>query len=182
MKEALARAVGNPVGLGEAASHDSSPVDRLHALAWALRDGGELMELGAALILLDLANVRSVREAHRAADLLALMLVSRKHLRVRPKQARRLAIQALREAIAAACPSCHGTGETPAESAQAVEGAVPMRVCQRCRGVGVRRWTDAERRDAGIGRQQERVFDEAGSILSSAVPGLMYRYRRVFLA
>lgn len=181
-REALARALTGTVGLGESPSHDAAPVDRLHAVGAAQR-ASQLAVLGFELVRLKNSNVA---EAYGPCkDGLADFLMERcDNLNIKRPQAEIIAAQVVMEFVIDYCHACGGRGETPDTSrSDGRDGAVPMKACGVCGGVGVRRYTDDERAQAiGDARKLQRAFSEAHAILAGAVREALWNYRRLFRA
>lgn len=125
MKEILARAV-NASSLEWEETHETQ-VDRVAAMA-----GGS--HLGS--YLLRIREGAQPEWAHRAMLILARRLIKRHH--ISRSIAEKIAAQALVEWAYPHCPDCGGAREVMGEHIRIL--------CPSCKGTGVRRWTDSERR------------------------------------
>ena len=188
MREAAARCLAGFTSLGESESHDSMPVDRLHALAHAQRretygDGTKaaqaayLASLGVDLMRLKLSNIPAAFAPCLEKLTVALMWRS-DALRIKEAQASVIASQVIQEHVIDFCPTCTGRGEVPIQGIDR-DGIVPMQECGTCGGHGTRRYTDHERAEAiGEARKLQRAFDSAHSIISTAIAEALWNARR----
>lgn len=158
MKEILARAV-NASSLEWDDTHETQ-VDRVAAMA-----GGS--HLGS--YLLRIREGAQPEWAHRAMLILAHRVIKRHHLS--RSIAEKIAAQALVEWTYPHCPDCGGAREVMGEKIRIL--------CPSCKGTGVRRWTDTERKEY-IGAWGGRVEQGLSFVLAeitSATGGIVYAAR-----
>lgn len=126
MNELLARAV-NAKSMEWEENHESQ-VDRVAAMA-----GGS--HLGS--YLLRIREGAQPEWAHRAMLILARRIIKCHH--ISRSIAEKISAQALVEWAYPHCPDCGGAREVMGEHIRIL--------CPSCNGAGIRRWTDAERRE-----------------------------------
>ena len=179
MKRAFAAALGGLQSL-RADEWRERPVDRLGALGSAQiahwegeLDRTLLVSLGVDLVRFKLSGIASAEVV--AQKKLSDILVWERWWGPAPcplseQERKGISSWAVREWAGDKCPprpeGCGGALEVPSAE-KPIDGAQPMMVCPKCRGTGVRRWTDAERIEA-MGRAYPAEIDQAHAIIGSA--------------
>lgn len=146
MKEALIAVLGGLQSLAQSDTRET-PVDRLGAIAMAqiavgrARAESFLVGLGRDAIAFKYGRQPSCREP--TISKLAICLGWRRYrLHMRENERLLIARWSLLEWVEDACGVCKGKAEVPKSGEPDAEGAIPMKVCPACGGLGKRRWSD----------------------------------------